>query len=106
MLEGLNVGSIDLAATGDAPPAFAQAAQADLVYLAHSPANPKRKRLWCLNSRNPQRGRPEGQARGVEQGSDVNYLLVAALEKAGLSYKDITPVYLRGDARAAFQRGD
>jgi sulfonate transport system substrate-binding protein len=33
MLEGLNVGSIDLAATGDAPPAFAQAAQADLVYL-------------------------------------------------------------------------
>ena len=25
MLEGLNVGSIDLAATGDAPPAFAQA---------------------------------------------------------------------------------
>ena len=27
MLEGLNVGSIDLAATGDAPPAFAQAAQ-------------------------------------------------------------------------------
>ena len=41
MLEGLNVGSIDLAATGDAPPAFAQAAQADLVYLAHSPANPK-----------------------------------------------------------------
>ena len=41
MLEGLNIGSIDLAATGDAPPTFAQAAQADLVYLAHSPANPK-----------------------------------------------------------------
>jgi sulfonate transport system substrate-binding protein len=51
MLEGLNVGSIDLAATGDAPPAFAQAAQADLVYLAHSPLTRKRKRLWCLNSR-------------------------------------------------------
>nr|VXZ81064.1 Putative aliphatic sulfonates-binding protein precursor [Klebsiella pneumoniae] len=51
MLEGLNVGSIDLAATGDAPPAFARAAQADLVYLAHSPLTRKRKRLWCLNSR-------------------------------------------------------
>ena len=38
MLEGLNVGSIDLAATGDAPPAFAQAAQADLIYLARLPA--------------------------------------------------------------------
>src|SRR5471032_2781769 len=40
MLEGLNVGSIDLAATGDVPPTFAQAAKADLVYLAHSPATP------------------------------------------------------------------
>ena len=68
MLEGLNVGSIDLAATGDAPPAFAQV--------------------------------------GLNKGSDVNYLLVTALEKAGLSYKDITPVYLPpADARAAFQRG-
>ena len=49
MLEGLNVGSIDLAATGDAPPAFAQAAQADLVYLAHSPANPGGKCLARLS---------------------------------------------------------
>lgn len=45
MLEGLNVGSIDLAATGDAPPVIAQAAQADLVYLAHSPAIRKQRRL-------------------------------------------------------------
>ncbi|MDP0959169.1 sulfonate ABC transporter substrate-binding protein, partial [Klebsiella pneumoniae] len=41
ILELLIVGIIYLAATGDGPPAFAQAAQSDLVYLAHSPANPK-----------------------------------------------------------------
>jgi len=42
----------------------------------------------------------------LNKGSDVNYMLVTALEKAGLSYKDITPVYLPpADARAAFQRG-
>ncbi|WP_142978114.1 ABC transporter substrate-binding protein, partial [Klebsiella pneumoniae] len=48
----------------------------------------------------------KGKRVGLNKGSDVNYLLVAALEKAGLSYKDITPVYLPpADARAAFQRG-
>ncbi len=36
----------------------------------------------------------KGKRVGLNKGSDVNYLLVAALEKAGLSYKDITPVYL------------
>ena len=107
MLEGLNVGSIDLAATGDAPPAFAQAAQADLVYLAHSPANPKTEAVVV-----PEQSAIHsvadltGKRVGLNKGSDVNYLLVAALEKAGLSYKDITPVYLPpADARAAFQRG-
>ncbi len=32
----------------------------------------------------------KGKRVGLNKGSDVNYLLVAALEKAGLSYKDIT----------------
>ncbi|WAT11214.1 sigma 54-interacting transcriptional regulator [Rouxiella badensis] len=49
----------------------------------------------------------KGKRVALNKGSDVNYLLVAALEKAGLSYKDIKPVYLvPGDARAAFQSGD
>lgn len=107
MLEGLNVGSIDLAATGDAPPAFAQAAQADLVYLAHSPANPKTEAIVVAeNSAIKSVADLKGKRVGLNKGSDVNYLLVTALEKAGLSYKDITPVYLPpADARAAFQRG-
>lgn len=107
MLEGLNVGSIDLAATGDAPPVFAQAAQADLVYLAHSPASPKSEAI-VVPKDSPIRSVADlkGKRVGLNKGSDVNYLLVAALEKAGLSYKDIKPVYLPpADARAAFQRG-
>jgi hypothetical protein len=35
------------------------------------------------------RGDLKGKRVGLNKGSDVNYLLVAALEKAGLSYKDI-----------------
>lgn len=107
MLEGLNVGSIDLAATGDAPPAFAQAAKADLVYLAHSPANPKTEAIVVPeNSAIHSVADLKGKRVGLNKGSDVNYLLVVALEKAGLSYKYITPVYLTpADARAAFQQG-
>ncbi|WP_058911241.1 sulfonate ABC transporter substrate-binding protein [Entomohabitans teleogrylli] len=107
MLEGLNVGSIDLAATGDAPPVFAQAAQADLVYLGHSPASPKTEAIVVpQDSAIKTVADLKGKRVGLNKGSDVNYLLVRALENAGLSYKDITPVYLPpADARAAFQRG-
>ncbi|MDU4127706.1 MULTISPECIES: sulfonate ABC transporter substrate-binding protein [Pantoea] len=107
MLEGLNVGSIDLAATGDAPPTFAQAANADLVYLAHSPANPQTEAIVVpANSPIKNVADLKGKRVALNKGSDVNYLLVTALEQAGLNYKDITPVYLPpADARAAFQRG-
>jgi len=107
MLEGLNVGSIDLAATGDAPPTFAQAAKADLVYLAHSPANPQTEAIVVPeNSPIKTVADLKGKRVALNKGSDVNYLLVSALENAGLKYKDVTPVYLPpSDARAAFQRG-
>ncbi|MBG9233602.1 sulfonate ABC transporter substrate-binding protein, partial [Bacteroides ovatus] len=37
------------------------------------------------------------------KGSNVHYLLVKALEHAGLTYADIQPIYLTpADARAAF----
>lgn len=72
MLEGLNVGSIDLAATGDAPPAFAQAAQADLVYLAHSPANPKTEAIVVPEqSAIHSVADLKGKRVGLNKGSDV-----------------------------------
>ena len=39
LLEALSVGSIDVGATGDTPPIFAQAAGADLLYVARIPAS-------------------------------------------------------------------
>ena len=107
MLEGLNIGSIDLAATGDAPPAFAQAAKADLIYLAHNIPNPKTEAILVPKDSTIQSVADlKGKRVALNKGSDVNYLLVEALKKAGLSYHDITPVYLvPSDARAAFQRG-
>lgn len=107
MLEGLNLGSIDLAATGDAPPIFAQAAQADFVYLGHSPANPKSEAIVVPeNSSIKSINDLKGKRIALNKGSDVNYLLLAALQHVGLNYSDIIPVYLQpSDARAAFEKG-
>src|SRR5580704_16310136 len=38
LLEGLNVGAIDFGIAGEAPPIFAQAAGADLIYVGNEPA--------------------------------------------------------------------
>ncbi|MFO1233553.1 MAG: ABC transporter substrate-binding protein [Rivihabitans pingtungensis] len=51
----------------------------------------------------------KGKRVALNKGSNVHYLLVKALEKAGLKYEDVQTVFLNpSDARAAFrarQRG-
>jgi sulfonate transport system substrate-binding protein len=48
----------------------------------------------------------KGKKVAFNRGSNAHYLLVKALEKAGLQYSDIEPVTLApADARAAFERG-
>ena len=107
LLEGLNVGSIDFGVTGETPPVFAQAAGADLVYVAHEPPAPTSEAI-LLPKDSPIKSLAElkGKKIALNKGSNVHYLLVRALEKAGLKYTDIQPVYLPpADARAAFERG-
>src|SRR5215471_11672486 len=41
LLEAVNVGAIDFGSVGEAPPIFAQAAGAPLVYIAHEPPAPR-----------------------------------------------------------------
>lgn len=48
----------------------------------------------------------EGKRVALNRGSNVHYLLVKALEDAGLSIRDVRTAYLPpADARAAFERG-
>lgn len=107
LLEGLNVGSIDFGTVGEAPPIFAQAAGADLVYVANQPPAPQGEAIVvpkgsALNSVADLKGRKVA----LNKGSNVHFLLVKALEKAGLKYADVQTVFLPpADARAAFERG-
>nr|WP_156922328.1 sulfonate ABC transporter substrate-binding protein [Azorhizobium doebereinerae] len=107
LLEALNAGAIDFGNTGEAPPIFAQAAGAPLVYVGYEPAAPEGEAILVP------KGSPlksvadlKGKTVALNKGSNVHYLLVRALEKAGVAYADIKPAFLTpADARAAFERG-
>jgi sulfonate transport system substrate-binding protein len=107
LLEGLNVGSVDFGTVGEAPPIFAQAAGANLVYVGNEPPSPASEAIVVpKDSKLRSLADLKGKKVVLNKGSNVHYLLVKALEKAGIAYKDIDVVYLPpADARAAFERG-
>jgi sulfonate transport system substrate-binding protein len=107
LLEGLNVGAIDFGTVGEAPPIFAQAAGADLVYVANQPSAPAAEAI-VVPKDSPLKSVADLKGRKValNKGSNVHYLLVKALQKAGVKYADVQTVFLPpADARAAFERG-
>ena len=107
LLEGLNVGAIDVGYVGEAPPIFAQAAGASFVYVGNDPAAPQAEAIVVpKDSAIKTVADLRGKKVALNKGSNVHYLLVRALEKAGLQYTDIQPVFLPpADARAAFEKG-
>lgn len=107
LLEALNVGSIDFGTVGEAPPIFAQAAGADLLYIANQPPAPAAEAIVVpKGSTLKSVADLKGKRIALNKGSNVHYLLVRALEQAGLRYTDIQTVFLPpADARAAFERG-
>ncbi|MBB5046957.1 sulfonate transport system substrate-binding protein [Rhodopseudomonas rhenobacensis] len=106
MLEAMNVGSVDFGAVGDSPPIFAQAAEAAIVYAAGQPITTGQGILVPQNSPIRTLADLKGKRVGFTKGSSAHNVLVLALEKAGLSYADIIPVYLTPpDAGPAFANG-
>ncbi|WP_346297410.1 sulfonate ABC transporter substrate-binding protein [Rhodopseudomonas sp. P1] len=106
MLEAMNVGSIHYGAVGDSPPIFAQAAGAAIVYAAGQPITNGQGILVPKDS--PIRGLADlkGKRIGFTKGSSAHNVVLLALKKAGLTYGDITPVYLSPpDAGPAFAQG-
>ncbi|MBW8722331.1 MAG: aliphatic sulfonate ABC transporter substrate-binding protein [Polaromonas sp.] len=106
LLEALSVGSLEFGLTGDSPPVFAQAAGKDLVYVGVEPPKPDSSAILVLGD-SPIRSLAElkGKKIALQKGSSAHYLLVRAVDKAGLKWDDIQPIYLApADARAAFER--
>jgi sulfonate transport system substrate-binding protein len=107
LLEGLNIGAVDVGFVGEAPPIFAQAAGARFVYIGYDPAAPQAEAVVVpRDSAIKSLAELKGRKIALNKGSNVHYLLVKALEKQGLTLTDVQPVYLPpADARAAFERG-
>jgi sulfonate transport system substrate-binding protein len=107
LLEAMNAGSVDIGQVGDTPPIFAQAAGAAIVYVAGQPITNGQGILVRTESDIRTLGDLRGKRVGFTKGSSAHNVVVIALEKASLSYDDISPVYLSPpDAAAAFTRGN
>ncbi|HXW49121.1 MAG TPA: sulfonate ABC transporter substrate-binding protein [Xanthobacteraceae bacterium] len=107
LLEALNAGAIDFGHAGETPPIFAQAAGVPFVYAAYEPPAPKGEAI-LVSRDSPIKAVADlkGKKVALNKGSNVHYLLVRALENAGLKYSDIETAFLApADARAAFERG-
>jgi sulfonate transport system substrate-binding protein len=107
LLEALNVGALDFGITGEAPPIFAQAAGAPLVYVGNEPPAPRAEAILVPKD-SPLHNVADlkGKKIALNKGSNVHYLLVKALEKAGLKYSEVNAVFLApAHARAAFEHG-
>ena len=107
LLEALGAGAIDYGYTGDAPPIFAQAARAKLLYAAAIPARGYGQAIVVPAASSIQDvAGLAGKKVAVAKASSAHNLLVAALESAKLPWTAITPIYLAPpDAAAAFVRG-
>jgi sulfonate transport system substrate-binding protein len=106
-LEALNVGAIDFGDVGEAPPIFAQAAGAPLVYAGATVPRPRLEAIIVpKGSAIKTVADLKGKRVAYNKGSNVQYFLVKLLEKNGLKYSDVQSVFLPPpDARAAFERG-
>jgi sulfonate transport system substrate-binding protein len=107
LLEAINVGSVDFGYVGDTPPIFAQAASARIRYVAAVKQEGSSEAI-IVPKESPIKSLADlkGKRIAFGKGSSAHNLLVAALEKAGLSWSDITPAPLApADATAAFIKG-
>ena len=108
LLEALNLGNVDVSAdVADTVPVFAQAAGAQLTFVAQEAPSPSAQAI-VVRADSPIKTVADlkGKKVGFAKAAGAHYLLIAALEKAGLAFKDIEPAYLTpADGRAAFERG-
>ncbi len=108
LLEALNLDNLDFSAdVADTVPVFAQAAGAQLTFVAQEAPSPSAQAI-VVKADSPLKTVADlkGKKVGFAKAAGAHYLLIAALDKAGLSFKDIEPAYLTpADGRAAFEKG-
>lgn len=104
LLEALNAGAIDFGHTGESPPIFAQAAGAQLVYVANEPPNPRGEAILVHQDGSIKSVADlKGKTIALNKGSNVHFFLVEALKANKVKYEEVKLKFLPpADASAAF----
>jgi sulfonate transport system substrate-binding protein len=108
LIEALHAGAIDFGYTGDTPPIYAQAAGVDFVYVASIPQPGSSAAVLVRDGAGIAKlSDLRGKKIALVKGSSAHNVLVRVLEKAGVGWTEISPVYLQpADAGAALQAGN
>ena len=104
LLEALGAGAIETGLVGDAPFTFAVASGVPVKAIAAIRQTQEGLAMLVPESSTIKSfDELKGKKIAVTKGAGSHYLLLAALAKAGLTFKDITPAYLPpADGRTAF----
>src|ERR1700712_57497 len=93
--EAFNSGALDLATTAESPPIFAQAAKGPVAYIAKTAANGRLVSLVVpAKSAVHSIADLKGKKVAFQKSSIGHYLLIKALERAGLQLSDVEAVNL------------
>ncbi|QMS86550.1 sulfonate ABC transporter substrate-binding protein [Nostoc edaphicum CCNP1411] len=108
LMEAMNVGRVDIGSVGETPPIFAQAAGTSLVYIANRSPGTGEGSGIVVQKNSPIKSVAELKGKKIifQKGSASHYLLVKALEEAGLKYSDVQALSMPpSEARGAFIQG-
>lgn len=108
-MEAIGTNSLEMGSAAATPPIFAQAAGIDFVYVANTPPGKSGSGgaiIVPVDSPLKSIRELKGKRIAFQPGSVWQYLLIKALEREGLQYRDIVPVKMPpADATAAFHSG-
>ncbi|MBD2214644.1 aliphatic sulfonate ABC transporter substrate-binding protein [Nostoc linckia FACHB-104] len=105
LLEAMNANRVDIGSVGETPPIFAQAAGAQLVYIAGRKPSKGEGQAIIVQKDSPIKKVADLKGKRVvfQKGSSAHYLVLRALKEAGLKFSDIQAVSLTpSEARDAF----
>jgi DNA-binding NtrC family response regulator len=107
LVEALRAGALDLGVVGEAPPLVAQAARAPIVYLAAEPPAPEAEAIIVPPESPVLRVADlRGRRVALTRGANVHFLLLRALEEAGVETSAVDVVFTEpSEARRMFEGG-
>lgn len=109
LIEALSNGSIDFCGGGGTASIFSQAAEHCFVRVAREKYTATKGQAILVSEDSPIQTLADlkGKKVAFDQGSSAHYIIIRALEKVGLEYSDIQPIYLtQPEASGKFRRGE